>query len=457
MLDIIQGIDFIFSGACNMKCTYCYIDKHPEFMHAFNEKARKAILDHSYVKKVKETIADKCDQINNINLWGAEPTMNLDLCKIFFDDCFEAFPNTRMVFYSTNALLGLSRIGLSIDAIKEIADKIKDQITLTIQFSIDGPDWITDQSRHKGACANSVKVIGEVIDYIQSKGYDKYLFVNLTTKQTVSCDWMKYMVDNRDKMQEWFKFFDDLTIAANDKILPEFKDRINIEGLGGLPTIVNPGEHTKEDGLIFASFIRALRQVDCSNFKFINHPLYGNVYFHLNTVYRGNYYTLNFWPWVINYGCSAGYTTWSFDPDGNLISCHRVADELFMSGQQNSEYIKWSSTIGTSGEEKDDRIHILEYVEKSYSYEQQAQFTFLRQLVVGLVYTGYLDPKYLNNHLLRWVHACYQSLVCYLGNYEMTGSRYTPALTYINLLCFGAAEELYNYYTDMWTEELVRK
>lgn len=49
----ITGIDIIFSRNCNMRCSYCYINKNsPDKLKLDNDKIRAALINKTFFKNI---------------------------------------------------------------------------------------------------------------------------------------------------------------------------------------------------------------------------------------------------------------------------------------------------------------------------------------------------------------------------------------------------------------------
>ncbi len=87
----------IFSSAiCNLKCTYCYIKKEPE-VFAFDEEIVNAIKSDEYIKRFKQDFPESINSIESLALWGAEPTIHLDLIASKLALFKQTFPNLYKV------------------------------------------------------------------------------------------------------------------------------------------------------------------------------------------------------------------------------------------------------------------------------------------------------------------------------------------------------------------------
>ena len=52
-------------------------------MAGYNRQIREALEDGSFVNNIKTTMASRRNEIENISLWGAEPTINAKFFKEF--------------------------------------------------------------------------------------------------------------------------------------------------------------------------------------------------------------------------------------------------------------------------------------------------------------------------------------------------------------------------------------
>lgn len=68
------GLDIHFSADCNMRCSYCYLEKDKPRMRMMNSEIREKLYSGEFAKTICEALADSKDSLLNIGLWGAEPT-----------------------------------------------------------------------------------------------------------------------------------------------------------------------------------------------------------------------------------------------------------------------------------------------------------------------------------------------------------------------------------------------
>ena len=459
MFDNMYGIDIIFTGACNMKCTYCYIHKHPDNMREYNAKIRTALTDGSYVQKIRESFEGRKEQLQRIGLWGAEPTINADCFAPFALPLLQEFPSLNHFLVSTNALLGLPAVKQFIDTLCDFAIENKRYIWFELQFSLDGPAYINDSSRHPGATDNTVKVLKEVVQYYldhtkENPDVEEYFGLDINTKPTVDAHWQKYLVEHNDKLIEWFDFFDQLHTECVNMCGECVPEKLNF-CIANLPTVVDPGEHSIEDGKIFAQFVKALRHLDVSRWNYYRHPLnwqFYRSYAHQLGQYKG---------YIVQpgaYCCSAGRETWSLDYKGDVQVCHRAFDNAYMGlSQAARDIIPDISTEGYYGEKRIDQLVALDYTNLLFHGLDgtACRLRFISYELQALVITGQYSPEILDEDRMKLLLQYIGGISCHQGQLEETGSIYVTTLSYINLLANGAVDELQYYFTiaDQLNEE----
>ena len=445
----LHGLDLVFSGACNMQCEYCYIHKHPERMKEYNGQIREALSNGDYANNIIKTLGEYKEDIEHIGLWGAEPTLNLVYFDQFIRPLLDYYTNCHSIMFSTNALLGLPAIKKAIDSIYNYSIEKNEIYTLTIQFSIDGPAYLNDSSRHKGATDNTIKVIKEVCAYVNDllEKNDTTFHFESNVKATLSAHWLQYLADNDDKLVEWFDFFDNLQEEALSIL--NRPDNCSLF-FANYPTLVDPGEHTKEDGKSLMAFVKKVAKLDVSRWKHYYHPLFPQLwrgYQHFEELQNEKHSTL-LPPGL--YSCSAGNSSYSIDYRGRLMSCHRLFDNAYMGMNKHSElFIDSTSTINDISEEKIKTKEAMLAYKDTLFHDYSG--TLCRQYLLGyllraLVLVGDLPQKVLEPEYIKMLMACMGGISCHYGQLDMTGSIYLPTFSYINLLAYGAAETLWAYY-----------
>ena len=433
----ISGIDITFSRNCNMRCSYCYISKHsPDSLQKDNLKIQQALINGDFYSNIIKYFDDdeSKQQIQLLSLWGAEPTLNADMFEGFIFQLLDYFPNVYSVMFSTNSLLGFPALNKFISAINKYSQKYDRKLTLQLQFSLDGPAYINDVSRYKGACANTIKTISEIIEYYNHN--DLYCTVKIFPKPTLTCDTFGFLGKNKDKLIEWYTFFSDLDSQFAQK---NHNKNILITFIT-LPTLVNPGYHTNEDGKNFACFLRTLNTITQEEIPFSKDF----------TLFQAGF--LDYWTsekmrylqapltWSSSH-CSAGKNLISIDYQGNISLCHRAQDSTY---DGNPDYFKWEKNITAYGKTELSRMT---YIGTMLHASHEAQCHIIKMVLTGMVLAGEIDRKYLDSpQYLKWLCFFHLGTCCWVGQTIDSGSMHVPTQSYIRLFCNGALEELLKYY-----------
>ena len=442
MVNLYYGLDIHFSADCNMRCSYCYLDKDKPRMAKLNDEIREKLYSGAFSKTICEKLTDSRDFLRSIGLWGAEPTLNFDVCQEFLFDVLTNFPNVQTVFFSTNALLGVEPIATVIDTLEQFMEVYPERsLELRLQFSLDGPAWINDETRCKGATENTIQTIRDVIRRYPALR----IKLNIMTKLTLETRYMKRLNDLQDGVFGYYKFFDDLQTAMMSL---NHNPNISIE-VSSLPTIVNPGNHTVEDGRIFAEFVRKVRHVDITLLRHYKHPILAQgLKLLLNCAYK---------PEVMRRGwgcCSAGCSDISIDCRGNLYTCHRLCGYL-ATEESRSVLFDYGTKASLPFEKEYAR---LSYMSSAYHDYPMARKAFFDILIPAMVNAGQIDNRALTDsyyrHLL-WI-VC-TDVYCHIGCADnLTGDMFAFAPGYLRLFGNGALDEFIRYYDEQTTSEVIR-
>ena len=424
------NLSLYFSSDCNMACTYCQINKHKPCMAANNAVIREKMASGEYAQNIINKFKPLKDVIDNISLWGMEPTINADLFRAAVFPLLDEYERVNNIMFSTNSWLGYARIYEFIAALDEYCRAHDRHITLDLQISIDGPAWINDASRRKGTTANTLQVIRDLASLLPR---DLAVDIYMHTKPTLDVSFMREMVADNDKLLEWYHFFDDmqdevLRLCGNPNM------RIN---LAQTPTLVNPGTHTQEDGRTLAAFIRALRHIDTTQFKHYKHPL-------IYQVMRGlvDAVDVNTYGAASHWGCcSAGRYTANVDMNGDLFSCHG----LFSYGYMQPE----SSIAGAHTTTRDGDSQRLQYVDLLWAEYPESRRAFAEIIIRSLAESGQIDACYRTDKRMRdMLYYALGGVYCQYGHLEMTQSIWAYCTSQFKYFGNGAMQEVLRYMRD---------
>lgn len=426
-------LEVLFAGKCNLKCGYCLIHKNTEKMNNYNQAIIKSVESGEFQKRIITKFAPSKELLEIISLWGAEPSLNSIYAQKLLEPLLDFFPNVKEIMFSTNAIIGFEK-GLKpyYNFLSKYCAEHRRELKLTIQFSIDGPKEITDLSRNcPGATEKIVKSMIDTVMY-HSDNQNNYLTLHMMTKPTVSPEQQEYLLMN-NKVKEWYSFFDELA-GIIDNLCPN-KENLLLD-IAQEPTICSPYDYTKKDGIIYRDFIRAIKKLDDSQFKYYKHPL----------IHR---FMLS-WHWGLaaqDYSgpaflCNAGYTGTSVDFEGNIMTCHRVYDGYRSGGANYSEPAKSVQLVATLKDE-----YRINYLTKTYFLNHRFKMDIQKALTAALISAGEIDKKYLNIRYQRILTVLFGAVTCYAGEcgFQTPGLYLTP-LGRLRLLCNGALEEIVDYY-----------
>lgn len=437
----IASVSLHWSSDCNMACKYCYIEKEKSCMASYNREIRKALEDGTFVENVKRVTASIVNNIENISLWGAEPTINSQYWARTFTALFDYYPNAKEVMFSTNALLG--------DRIYEdfflpmvvYAHKNKRHIDFNLQMSLDGPPEFNDDSRHPGATASTIKTIKEILTRCPSDM--EYFTLTINTKPTLDVSYMKIMNERGiDSFNWYYKFFDDLQVEC-DKLI-ENKKNINL-ALAGCPTLVDPGYYTKQDGEVFAKWLSFLPKVNTQELKtYKSRPLFVQLFNGPESFLKAE--GDNPLSCQENaYSCSASKNNITIDHEGNIYTCNRLCRNAALDEEHRTKHAMQSgSNINTS-----DKVWMKRtWGSTAFHEDLMSRKYFFDQMAVTMACAGQIDEKYAYNEderLMMFMMVC--GLYCHIGVEEdYTSNPSIVPCSYLRLLGNGAQDAMLHYY-----------
>ena len=126
------------SESCNLQCSYCDMNKHFNNKYHLNEAnlVKESMKNGVYLNNLKQIfqrLGIDPSQINNLDLWGQEPTLTLNEFSIMFQELYKYCPNINNLFFSTN---GVGFIDSIISFIKTIDLIVKYNFQLNYQLNI---------------------------------------------------------------------------------------------------------------------------------------------------------------------------------------------------------------------------------------------------------------------------------------------------------------------------------
>lgn len=436
----IYGVSIHWSSDCNMACKYCYIDKDKPAMASLNREIRQALEDGSFVQNIKTTLKPIQNQVESLALWGAEPTINGKYFDNFISELLDYFPNVNSLMFSTNALLGAKVLyDQFLSPLMKKVETLQRKFEFELQLSLDGPELINDASRHVGATKNTLDTLYYLIE-MMPPSHD-YFTLHLTTKPTLDISFMKEMVqEGIEKFQWYYEFGEEVQRKA--KIL--IGDKTTVTATASIiPTLVDPGYYTKEDGKMFAAWVEDLMYVDQSNWKYREGPLFfqpwsgvENIMYSPNILVEG-YNALS---------CSAGKNNITIDHKGKVYTCNRLCRNVALSDEQKYKIPMTSNS--TIDNPTDQKWLKRTWATQSFHENFLSRFQFANTIILALAAAGQIDKKYLTDENARLLlFSVTIGLYCHVGAEEdYTSNIFIPPVSYFRLFGNGAVEELMRYH-----------
>lgn len=437
----IASVSLHWSSDCNMACKYCYIEKEKKCMASYNRDIRQALEDGTFVENVKRVTAPIKHQIENISLWGAEPTINSQYWTRTFTALFDYFPNAHEVMFSTNALLGDRIYDDFFIPMMVYATQNKRKISFNLQMSLDGPPEFNDDSRHPGATASTLKTMKEIISRCPADM--EYFTLTINTKATLDVSYMRIMNERGIEAFNWYyKFFNDLQLECDE--LGKGKKNLSLQ-IAGCPTLVDPGYYTKDDGITFAQWLNLLPKVDTTKLKaYAGRPLFGQLLTGPETFMQAEAGNA-----IVNqensYSCSASKNNITIDHEGNVYTCNRLCRNAALNDDMKTKHAMQSGcNMNTS-----DKVWMKRtYGAMSFHADIMSRKYFFDQMAVTMAQAGQIDNKYAwseDDRLMMFMMVC--GLYCHIGVEEdYTSNPSIVPCSYLRLLGNGAQDAMLRYY-----------
>lgn len=427
-----------------MACKYCYIEKDKTCMAEYNKEIRKALEDGSFIQHIKDDCISIVNQIENISLWGAEPTINGKYFKSTIESLLDFFPNVNTIMFSTNALLGADLIYRDFfQPLLNYSEEHKRNIIFELQLSLDGPPEFNDDSRHSGATEHTIETANLLVEKAPSNM--EYLTLKIFTKATLDISYMHIMNERGQEAFKWYyKFFNDIQLACIKKC--ENKKNIYIS-LDGMPTLVDPGYYTIQDGKDFSEWINNLSLLNHNDKDLIcykNKPFFFQIINQLETILSCK----DILPQAFQMcSCSASKNNITIDHLGNIYTCNRLCRNSAITDDsiRNKHAMRSNTNINTS----DKKWIKKTWGSQAYHSNIQARRYIFDGLVLIMAKSGQINSKYADSVEERTLlFMLVTGLACHIGCEEdYTKNPFLMPTSYLRLLGNGGADAIINYVT----------
>jgi len=430
MKENIVAAELLTCGICPLRCKYCYIPKTKEMKELHKEILKN--LKTVFLTNLKTFYGAR---LKYLGFWGTEPATTfkeeLEVVKEVLK-----FTPLQEVSFSTSFIFPVKDyLEFLIDL-----DKLNYPFKVKMQISLDGPEWITDVNRRKGATQIIVKNFKELVDKLNDIEF-RNIRLDLHWKSTISIENMKLMNSNTHLIDEFFAFFEGL----NDYFRRNNRNkRVFLKFGSYVPTLVVPGKYTVEDGKVFAEFLRNLhRKGKDSSYTFRLLRLLKNYRYMRIKSNSGT--------------CSGGDS--NFGVSDRILICHRLFYlncDKYIESVLATDIENWDVSVFERGfiniiREKfspkpDDEEEIIRflYVLRSYHDFWRLKLASSEALVIELARANLVDKIFLESKELRLLLALFlhTGFSCPAENLLNTGNLYTPPTSLIKLWGNGAFQEL---------------
>lgn len=423
---MLEATEILTTAQCPNKCAYCYISKDP-VMKDVHQEVVDDLKSGAYVSRLRKVYGDK---LTTLGLWGTEPTLTLDVIATMLPELASTFPKLEEVSFSTSMI--------NHKPIVRFAQATAGAgLELKVQVSLDGPAFMTDVNRFKGAAEIIPANLFKLVSLLQ----DGEVKVEFHWKATVTADNIKEMNGDPAKVDEYFHFFEELNAkfdtVNHNKNIQLLKDSFK-------PTLAVPGKYTSDDGRDFARFLKLVRQ---KGYRTTYTPRMAKL-----VEFEGELGTKK-----RMFTCSAGDTNGGIGRNYHI--CHRsfyveddrCVDAILKQGEENWDYHHYQKgTLGVLQKyyivDIDDSAELARvlYVMRNYHDFWKAQVGYIKATTWELASAGQASPEYLENDELGTLLALFIStcLSCPVENILNTGSLHLTPISLLRMFGNGAFQEI---------------
>lgn len=424
--EILRAGEILTTGWCPLKCTYCYIPK-TEAMHKVHEEIEADLRSGKYLQRLKQLYGEN---LTHIGFWGTEPTLTLPLIEEYIPEILVTFPKLEHIGFSTSLMAFPERI---LHLIRILLGR---KLTLKVQISLDGPPFITDINRMKGAGKKIPENFVELINGINPLPLGD-LKIDFSWKATHSIENIRMFICEPKKIDEYFTYFDGLNRF--------FKKRNKQKNVtlqeSQVPTLVVPGKYTSDDGKAFAEYLREFaKRGKASAYT----PRLKRLFDYPEELHKRRVFTCSGGDSNMGIGKSTHicHRTFFYDKDEYVESVLETDIEnwdVSLFKRRTIEHIRKNYIV--KGEPELTRF---KYVMRGYHDFWKMQLEYVKAMIVELARAGQVDPYYLENRELRDLFALFTNagLSCPMENLLNTGTIHFQLISLLRMFGNGAFQEI---------------
>jgi len=426
--------EMLTTGTCPFNCSYCYIPK-TEYMKEIHAKLVEHLQNGNYIELLKKVYGEN---LTHLGLWGTEPTLTIPLIADLLPALLNEFPLLKEIKFSTAMISDPLIIANFAKALSKTGVKIN----LSVQMSLDGPSWITDKNRMRGAAALVPKNLYALVRILNDHDLNETT-VEFRWKATHSIETIKIFANSKKRIHEYLGFFESIRRRFN-KI--NKNKNMKLVSTSAPTTLVVPGKYTSTDGKIFAKYLKTLHKAD---YESTYSSRLNKIFKYGRDIDKRRMFT-----------CSGGDSNLGIAP-GRIHICHRtfyLDDDKYIQSVLASESSvgdveNWDISLfrkGTIDFVRDNYIVPVSdlprflYVMRGYHDFWRLQLGHVRAMLIELALAGQADEVYIDDEELASLFCLFMetALTCPMENLLNTGSIHLQTVSLIRLFANGAFQEL---------------
>jgi len=424
---MLRAGEIVTSGWCPLSCSYCYIPKS-DAMLKIHKEIEEDIKSGEFLRRLKEIYGE---ELTHLGFWGTEPTLTLPLIEEYIPEILMSFPKLEHIGFSTSLMAYPERI------VHFARILLGRNLTLKVQISLDGPAFITDVNRMKGAAAQVPKNLFMILDMLNVLPLGD-LKVAFSWKATHSTDNIRGMLSEPKRFDEYSAYFEELN--------RDFKQRNKQKNVtlqeSQSPTLVVPGKYTASDGKAFAEYIREFTKRGKA------------------TTYTYRLQRLFTYPEEVHkrrtFSCSGGDSNMGIGQATHI--CHRTfyydKDEYIESILSKPDIDNWDVSLFQRGTIDNIRKNYIvkgephftrfQYVMRGYHDFWKFQLEYVKAMMTELALAGQVDPYYLENRKLLDLFALFinVAVACPMESLLNAGSVHLQLVSMLRMFGNGAFQEI---------------
>lgn len=450
------AVEIVNAGKCNMDCEYCYIPKSKQ-MNILHEEVVEYLDSGKWLDDLEEVYGDALEIFSP---WGTEPTLTIDIFTKWMPEVLKRFPKLNGLQFSSNFLRNPDCILALVDVLPK--DR---EFSLAMQYSIDGPEWITDVCRHK----NATKRITSNIKYFMSEMVKRdtgMLEVRMNCKPTWNENIIAMIGEDISLVDSYLDFFNEFFGELDEIIGCSTLKHNKVHA----PFLGLPGQYLQYHGIMWAKITEKMLYEQMEHRRNGKWPNLAREFCgYVPRIQRVLDFGKDFFTKPEMFTCSAGDSQYALDHKGYLHSCHRtfyLNDDNYVdsikdtttaaSGNWDYEHYK-SDRLGDIRKNMmakigdDNAFHKFAYYNASHHHFIQNRINIYSGLLKVMAKAGQVNEVYYDDYVARFASGCFATGFNCNVEYQLTlGSMSLIPVGLLRLNCNGAFEMMMEAATGGW-------